>query len=242
MASSVTTPTGLVALTAGARLAVGRLVCRRLVVVALLATMVTAMTALVERSHQPVDAASRMLTVAFGLVVPLSSFAVLAIATGRRRLDEAIWPLARHGLRGSHVALGLLLGAQAVAAALALVAIEVGLLLSHGLAGQEAGTIGLGRDVMISGWIAALGGAAYVAWLGLGAAFLRFGRGRWLVLAADFVLGLGTGYVAVWWPRGHLRNLIGGEPLLELSQATTSVLLAAVTVMVTVLAAMRSGD
>jgi len=242
MASSTTAPAGLVALTAGARLAVGRLACRRLVLVALLATMLTAMMALVERSHEAVDAASRMLPLAFGLVVPLSSFAVMAIATGRARLSEAVWPLARHGLRRSHVALGLLLGAQAVAAALALVAVELGLVLSHGLSGQGAGPIGLARDAVTSGWIAALGAAAYVAWFGLGAAFLRLGRGRWLVLVADFLLGLGAGYFAACWPRAHLRNLIGGEPLLELSQATSSVALAAATVVVTVLAAMRSGD
>jgi len=242
MATTTTAPPSLLALQAGARLAEARLACRRFVLAALFAITLAAMVALVERSHEPVGAASRMLTVVFGLVVPLSSFAVLAVVTGRARLAEAAWPLSRHGLRGSHVALGLLLTAQVAAALLAMVVVAVALVLSHGLSGPAAGAIGLGRDVLVSGWIAAAGAAAYVAWFGLGATFLRFGRGRWVVLAADFLLGLGTGYLAACWPRAHLGNLIGAEPVLELPQTMSSGAVAAMIVVPTLAAALRAGD
>ncbi len=237
-----TAPSAMTALWAGARLAGGRLAGRRLVLVALLALSVAAMVALVERSHEPVDAATRALTVVFGLVVPLSCFAVLSIATGRARIDETLWPLARHGLRGSHLALGLLMGTMVVAASLAVVTVELSLVLCYGGDGQAAGTAGFGRDAVTTGWIAALGSSAYVAWFGFGAAFFRFGRGRWIPLVADFILGAGAGYVAALWPRAQLRNLIGGEPVLDLPQATSSVLLAAMIVVVTLLAALRAGD
>jgi hypothetical protein len=230
------------ALWAGVRVALGRLLGRRLVVVALLALASAAMVALIERGYEPVGAATRGLTVVFGLVVPLASFAVLSIATGRARIGETVWPLARQGLRASHLALGLLLGAMAVAAGLAVMTVEISLVLSHGGASQGPGTLGLGRDAITSGWIAALGASAYVAWFGLGAAFFRFGRGRWISLLADFVLGAGSGYAAALWPRAQLRNLIGGEPVLALPQATSSVLLAGMIVVVTLLAALRAGD
>ncbi len=239
---AATALSGTTALLAGARLAFGRLVGRPLVLVSLLALAIAAMVALVERGYEPVGAATRVLTVVFGLVVPLASFAVLSIATGRARIGETVWPLARHGLRSSHLALGLLLGVMVVAAGLAVVTVELSLVLSRGADGYGAGAAGLGRDALTSGWIAALGAAAYVAWFGLGAAFFRFGRGRWIPLVADFVLGAGAGYSAAVWPRAQLRNLIGGDGVLDLSQATSSVWLAGLIVVVTVLAALRAGD
>ncbi|RLB62439.1 MAG: hypothetical protein DRI90_09060, partial [Deltaproteobacteria bacterium] len=170
---AATALSGTTALLAGARLAFGRLVGRPLVLVSLLALAIAAMVALVERGYEPVGAATRVLTVVFGLVVPLASFAVLSIATGRARIGETVWPLARHGLRSSHLALGLLLGVMVVAAGLAVVTVELSLVLSRGADGYGAGAAGLGRDALTSGWIAALGAAAYVAWFGLGAAFFR---------------------------------------------------------------------
>jgi hypothetical protein len=38
-------------------------------------------------------------------------------------------------------------------------------------------------------------------------------------------LGSGTGFLALPWPRGHARNLLGFAPVLELSQASAALAL-----------------
>jgi hypothetical protein len=76
----------------------------------------------------------------------------------------------------------------------------------------------------------------------LGTAFLRLGRGRWVALIFDFIFAGGSGVVAGLGPRAHLRNLMGGESVLDLSQPQSSVWLAALAAAFALIAAMRSGD
>jgi hypothetical protein len=46
----------------------------------------------------------------------------------------------------------------------------------------------------------------------------RRGQGRTWLLVADFLLGAGDSFLALPWPKGHIRNLLGGSAVLELSQ------------------------
>jgi hypothetical protein len=220
----------------GAKLGWARLRSVELVWILLISFGLALATAFIERRSAPFGAPDRALGVVFRWLVPLESFAVLGLALGRARLSESVWCLARHGHARRDVGTGLVLSAMAVSAlgAVAMVALALG--TSYSSLG------GLGRDLGTSAWIAALGAAAYVAWFAVGATVLRRGRGRWLALLADFVLGSGAGVWAVPWPRCHLRNLIGGEPPLGLGQASSSVLLAAMAVVLALLASLQSGD
>ena len=80
-------------------------------------------------------------------------------------------------------------------------------------------------DALTSGWIGALGGAAYVAWFSLGSMWGKAGRGRLFLLAVDWVLGATTSAVAVPWPRAHLRSLLGGDLVVGLPAWQSSALL-----------------
>lgn len=151
-------------------------------------------------------------------------------------MDDSVWPVCAHGLARRHVVLGVTALAVGMCALLATVAVAVGLALAYG------STPGLAADLPTSAWIGALGGASYAAWFLLGSSFLRLGRGRWFPLVADFTLGGTAGIFAVVWPRAHLENLVGGEAVLDISQATSSVVLAAITAVLVIVAAMRAGD
>ena len=221
---------------AGARLGLGRLRSIELAWVALLGLGLALATGFIERRSGSFGAPDRTLGVVFRWLVPLESFAVVGLVLGRGRLGEGVWCLARHGHARRDLATGLQLSAMVVAALLAVATTVLALATAY------SSLAGLGRDLATSGWIAALGAAAYVAWFAFGATALRFGRGRWLALHGDFVLGGSAGWWSVPWPRSHLRNLIGAEPPLGLAQASSSVLLAAMVVVLALLGSLRSGD
>ena len=227
---------GLEAAAAASRLAVARLALRGPLWIASVALALSAVVGLAEHAAAPLDAPARALSVVLGWVVPLSCFGLVSLSTARRRLDDGLWCLATHGLGRSWLVLGLVLPVALLAAGLSLACAGVALSLAY------QGLPGLLEDLLVSSWIAALGAAAYVAWFVLGASFLRHGRGRWLVLAADFAIGGGSGVLAVCWPRGHLRSLAGGQAVLELPQRTSSVLLGALAASLLLLAAWRAGD
>lgn len=220
---------------AGAGVAARRLVRPPAYLVALVALGVSATSGLVERGASPLEAPDRALSVVLRLLVPLCVFALGSLASGRERLTEATWPIARLGAPRGQIALGMMLITALTSAVLAVACVTVALAVAYG--GRSA----LWADVLTSAWIAALGASAYVGWFSFGGCFLRRGRGRWLVLVADFTFGGGLGVLAVVWPRGHLRSLAGGEALLDLAQPTNSVLLAAMASVMTILAAMRVG-
>jgi hypothetical protein len=77
-------------------------------------------------------------------------------------------------------------------------------------------------DLIAVVWIGALAGAAYT---GLFALASRFRRGRLWLLVGDWLLGSGTGFLALPWPRGHARNLLGFSPVLELTQPSAALAL-----------------
>lgn len=220
----------------GLSLARQRLLTRPLLLLALLALVLALGVAAIERLAAPPGAADRALGMVFGLVIPLTSFAVVHLAVGRRRLAESVWCAARYGLSRRKLLIGLELGTIAVAAAIAVVVATLSLVVA------QVHTAALGSDLWTTGWIAALGAAAYAACFGAGATVLRGGRGRWIPLVLDFVLGDGLGFGAALVPRSHLRNLIGGTPPLELGQASSSALLLGGAVVLVALASIRSGE
>lgn len=223
------------ALVGGASIAGRRLASPATYLIATVALGVSATSGLVERGASELEAPDRALGVVLRLVLPLVAFALGSIATARQRLGEATWPLARFGAPRAQVAVGMMIVTAAATALIGTAATALALVVAYG------GLPGLAIDLVVSAWITALGAAAYVAWFSFGGAFLRRGRGRWLVLVADFALGGGAGAVAVCWPRAHLRSLGGGEAIAGISQADSSVLLVALTLAMTILAAMRAG-
>jgi len=84
------------------------------------------------------------------------------------------------------------------------------------------------RDLASSSWIAALSGVAYAAWFSLASLIGPQGR-RGLAWLIDFVLGSGASLFAAPVPRGHVRNLLGGQPVLDLTQPASALALLALT-------------
>jgi hypothetical protein len=223
------------AVVSGMQVAARRLLRPPTYLIAAVALGVSATSALVERGASSLQAPDRALGVVLRLVLPLVAFALGSLATARQRLDDATWPIARLGAPRAQVALGLMAVTCAVTAVVGVASSMVALVVAYGR------LPGLAADLAVSAWIAGLGAAAYVAWFSFGGCFFRRGRGRWFVLVLDFTFGGGAGALAAMWPRAHLRSLAGGEAVLDLSQANSSVLLVAIVAAATILTAMRVG-
>lgn len=170
--------------------------------------------ALLERSHGSRGAADRALTGGtFGVAIPLLAYFLTTRVTAGTNLSEALLPLARHGLNRRALALGLGLPPALVAALFAAVSSVLVVTVTRATADPRLWT-----DALTSAWIGLVAGASYVAAL-LGASTLgRRGQGQIWLLAADFLLGAGDSLLALPWPKGHLRNLLGGSPVLGFSQ------------------------
>jgi hypothetical protein len=76
-------------------------------------------------------------------------------------------------------------------------------------------------------WVGLLGGVAYTLCFGLAQA-LWGQRGRIGFLLADWLLGSGTSVLALPWPRGHLRGLLGGAAPFGLPARDTALCLVAI--------------
>lgn len=156
-----------------------------------------------------------LLGAVFGLSLPLVAYGIVGRLVGRRRanLIRELNNLARFGLNRRLLLIGALamggLCASAVALALSLEAL--------GLAASS--TQPWGAELVALGWISVLGALAYVILFGLGASLGSKGQGRFWLLILDWILGQGSGILAAPWPRAHLRNLLGGAPVLEMSQS-----------------------
>lgn len=202
------------AVLAGARLALGRLLRPRVAVGVALALAAVALGAALERRISAARAADHALTgVAFGLALPLLAYGAWVQVTVRSRLDRSLWELGRWGTPRRRTAVGLL-----AATSLWLGICGAVLACAAVLIGRAVGDPALARDLYTSGWIGLLGGVAYGCWFGCAATFGPRGGGRLLALLADWVLGSGASVLAMPWPRGHLRNLLGAQPVLHMSQ------------------------
>jgi hypothetical protein len=171
--------------------------------------------ALLERAQGALGASDRALSGgAFGLALPLLAYFLVTRVCDSDNLREAVWPLARQGLGSLGLALGLAVPAALVTMAFAALSGVVVVLLTRGFGDPrwlaDAGT---------SLWIGAVSGLAYVMALLGASAYGKRGRGRIALLAADFLLGATSSLLALPWPKGHVRNLLGGSPVLEMSQS-----------------------
>ncbi len=208
-------------LLAGAALGWSRVGRLQTLVVWSLVLVAVALVAGWERAQAPSVAADRALTgAAFGLALPLLAFYLVRQVTDRRRLDEAVLEVARHGASRHWAILGLVGTVAVVLAALGGSIAAVTVAVARGL-----GDPLLLGDLAISAWLGILGGAAYAGLLGLGASIGRRGGGRVASLALDWFLGTGTTALAAPWPRAHLRNLLGAEPVLGLPQGAAMAIL-----------------
>lgn len=181
------------------------------------AALACALSAWLERTFYPTHAVDRaLIRHAFGLWLPLAAYAAAEGVGRKSRLEFVIAAVPRYGgsrraaLAGAVLALG---GVLAVSGA-SLGAVSVA--VAH-----DAGELPWGHDLLLSAWIGALGGMSYAAWLTFASGFGRTGRrGTFLVL--DLIFGSTGGAWALPFPRAHLRNLLGGAPPLDISQALSA--------------------
>jgi hypothetical protein len=150
--------------------------------------------------------------VSFGLLLPLLCFALSSrLDTGLDALMHSLW--VRHGAERRAFALGRLAFPMALTAGIALLGSSLALALSLAVSDPALSLPAPGTSGLALIAIAALGAASYVSWLGL-AQLLAGAWGRALFLLADWLLGSGSGAVALPWPRAHLRTLLGGQAVL----------------------------
>jgi hypothetical protein len=172
---------------------------------------------------------------AAAVVLPLLAYTVVGAALGGRSLSWAVAPVVAFGARPRRAALASI-GLAALACALAgAVLFAAVALVAHGVGDPPPA-----RDAVVSAYSGALGGAAYAAWLSLGATLGRRGGGRTLLLVLDYVLDAFGGAAALVTPRAHLRNLLGGEPAMGLPERASAVALVAIALACAVLAAQRT--
>jgi hypothetical protein len=203
-----------VSVRAGADLATARLRQPGTLSAVVLALCFTLGVALLERAQGRGGAADRaLLGGAFGIALPLLSYFLVVRSCASGSLQSAVNPLARHGLSRRPLALGLALPAAAIAAVFGSLGGVLVVLIGRG----PSDPLWL-ADAASCSWIGGLSGLAYVLSFVGASGFGGRGQGRIWLLGADFVLGAGSSLLAVPWPKGHVRNLLGGMPVLELSQ------------------------
>jgi hypothetical protein len=192
--------------------------------------------ALAARSQGAPNGADHVLVGAFGaLVVPLLAYAMVGGVLGGRSLAASTAPLAAFGASPARAAAVSIAVAAAGTALLAALLGAVVAVTAHGVDDPPAV-----RDALASAYAAALGGAAYAALFALGASFGRRGGGCAAMLVADWLLGMGSGSLAAVTPRGHLRNLLGGEPPAHLGERASAAALAVLALVFFLIAVRRA--
>jgi hypothetical protein len=164
-----------------------------------------------ERMSEPAYALDRaLLGVAFGLALPLFCYLVFESVLAERGLPGLVLPLQRHGADARTLSFGIVMALTAVCAAAGVV-FSLGALLV---------TVGFGpafsRELLPCIWGGAAAGFAYAGLFAFASRFRRLGRLS--VLFGDWLLGAGSGVLALPFPRGHVRSLFGGDAVLDLSQ------------------------
>jgi hypothetical protein len=190
------------------------------------------------RARGAVHGADHVLVDTYGaLVLPLLTYAIVRAAFGPGSLRAGAAPVVAFGAHPARAAAAAIaVAAVSCAAAGALIAGAVAF-VAHGIGDPPPL-----RDAAASAYAGALGGLAYAAWFSLGTTFGRRGGGRAVLLVLDWVLGASGGAGALVTPRGHLRNLLGGAPPMDLSQRTSAAALLALTLLYALIAVRRAGS
>ncbi len=187
-----------------------------------IAWALAAVAALAEKRWSLSGAAGRALAgQVFGVLLP---FALLALSTrilSPTRLETATSALARFGASRRVIASGFITASIGVGAFVAAVAAALTAILGHDPTAPP-----IAVDALTSAWVGALAASAYAAFFALGSTFGSKGGGRFLSLGLDFVLGSTSGAAALFVPRAHAQNLLGGQPPLLLGQPASAALLA----------------
>lgn len=151
----------------------------------------------------------------FGVALPLGAYVTAEAVLRGKNLDQAARTVARHGVGARHAALGLVLALAAALVAGALVGSVAALAAAYPAFDAECFA-----DLVRSLPIAATAALSYAGCYALASSFGARGGGRKWFLGLDWLLGASTGLAAAPWPRGHVRNLLGGSPVLDLSQTS----------------------
>lgn len=207
-----------------------------LLLVALSAALVIS-GGIIERRITTWGAVDRSLASTFRLVLPLFCFAVATAACHRRGLREAAWSVARFGAARRDVALGIVVSIVASSMLGGALLSMAAVLSANGPSSRP-----LLIELFTSGWIGGLVAAAYASWFVVGSTFFDRGRGRWIPLVLDFVLGSGTGMIAAFFPRSHARGLLGDIGPTHFSQPQSCLALFIMLVVLVSLAMVRSRD
>jgi hypothetical protein len=163
-------------------------------------------------------AADHVLLEAYGpLVLPFLAYVIVGGVVGGHSLTHAAAPLVAFGAAPKRAAVS----ATCVAAAACIFA---GSILAAGIDVLAHGSTDppLLGDAIASAYAGALGGGAYAAWFVLGASLGKRGGGRPALLVVDWVLGASNGAAALTTPRGHLRNLLGGMPPMDVPERASA--------------------
>jgi hypothetical protein len=192
--------------------------------------------AVAARANGSSHAADHVLLGAYGpLVLPLLAYTLVGSVIGPRSLSASVAPSVAFGARPAEAAtVAVIVAATACACACGLSAAVVAF-VAHGSADPP-----LGRDAFASAYAGGLGGVAYAAWFVLGASFGKRGGGRSVLLVADWVLGASDGAAALMTPRGHIRNLLGGTPPVDLSERASAGALVVIAVVCAAIAVRRA--
>lgn len=192
----------------------------------------------IERQRDAASAADSVLGGAvFGLALPILAYVLSERVCAGTQLSRSVDVIARYGANRRWLVLGLLLGS-----ALAM-ALTAALLTAAALLGARAATSNAFlHDLRISVGIALLSGAVYALWFGMASLFGKRGGARQCALIVDFLLGASSSLLALPLPRGHVRNLLGGTPVYEFSQASAWLALGIIAVSCLTLSALRTPD
>ena len=173
----------------------------------------------------------------FGIALPLIAYLVSDSACDGMRLERSVDAVARYGSNRRSAVLGVLL-ASVLCSALA-----SALLTFAALLGAHApNASSLATDLRVSVSIALMAGTVYALYFGAASLLGKRGGGRKWALILDFVLGAGGSALAAPWPRGHLRNLLGGEPVVDLSQVKAWFALAVIGLTCATLSVLRTAE
>ena len=209
------------AFVAGVRLVRFRLASPSSILGLAIALAAVSAVAWLERRSGSNVAADRALTgVALGIVLPLLSHGTVARALAGTHFETSLSELARFGGNRRIIALGVGTALAVVLAVSGALVAAVAVVVVRAPADPA-----LASDVATSTWIGALAGASYAAWFSLGSTIGRSGGGRTALLILDFIAGASVGLSAMFWPRGHIRNLLGGEPVWLMPQWTATLAL-----------------
>jgi len=208
-----------------ARVATRRLLKPGSIVGISLALLAVVMVSLLQRRATPHLAADRALTgVVFGFALPLLAYGTVARVLDGSRVDAAVAELARHGASRRSAATGFAAVLVVALAAMGAVLAAVCVIVTRAPADPR-----LFSDLVTSSWIGVLAGTAYAGSFLVASTVGAKGGGRFWLLVLDWVLGAGTTAVALPWPRGHVRNLLGAEPVMTMPQWSASVALVLLT-------------